>query len=167
MLVAFRGTHSLPDWFTNIQIAKDAEPKGRVHEGFQDAFFVTALRSWQQTVRELAEQIPRSSRELPCSERGRPSAARAIGTAVLALQRRASAHGQRHGSQRPAYLEGLCRINVGLDRALAFAEDQGFAQPRSWLSAEACQAGGKIGTHKSNPAAGVCVFDAGDPLLGT
>ena len=44
MLVAFRGTHSLPDWLTNIQIAKDAGPKGKVHEGFQDAFFVTALR---------------------------------------------------------------------------------------------------------------------------
>ncbi len=43
MLVAFRGTHSLPDWLTNIQIAKEAGPKGKVHEGFQDAFFVTAL----------------------------------------------------------------------------------------------------------------------------
>ena len=31
IVVAFRGTHSLPDWPTNIQIAKDAGPKGKVH----------------------------------------------------------------------------------------------------------------------------------------
>ena len=44
ILVAFRGTAGLPDWLTNIQIAKDPGPKGHVHEGFQDAFFVSTLR---------------------------------------------------------------------------------------------------------------------------
>ena len=43
MLVAFRGTSSLPDWITNIQAAKDPGPWGNVHEGFQDAFLVSAL----------------------------------------------------------------------------------------------------------------------------
>ena len=44
VLVAFHGTSSLPDWLTNIQFAKDAGPKGKVHESFQDAFFVSSLR---------------------------------------------------------------------------------------------------------------------------
>ncbi|MDE0349430.1 MAG: lipase family protein [Gammaproteobacteria bacterium] len=44
ILVAFRGTAGLPDWLTNIQIAKDPGPEGHVHEGFQDAFFVSTLR---------------------------------------------------------------------------------------------------------------------------
>ena len=45
MLVAFRGTESLPDWVANVQVAKDPGPwrSTNVHEGFQDAFLPTAL----------------------------------------------------------------------------------------------------------------------------
>ena len=43
MLVAFRGTESFPDWLTNLQAVKDPGPWGKVHEGFQDSFLVSAL----------------------------------------------------------------------------------------------------------------------------
>ena len=43
MVVAFRGTESLPDWVTNVQAVKDPGPWGEVHEGFQDAFLVSAF----------------------------------------------------------------------------------------------------------------------------
>ena len=43
MVVAFRGTESLPDWVTNVQAVKDPGPWGEVHEGFQDAFLATAF----------------------------------------------------------------------------------------------------------------------------
>ena len=46
VLAAFRGTESLPDWLTNLQVVKDPGPwpKTKVHEGFQDAFLVSALK---------------------------------------------------------------------------------------------------------------------------
>ena len=43
VLVAFRGTESFPDWLTNLQAVKDPGPWGKVHEGFQDSFLVSAL----------------------------------------------------------------------------------------------------------------------------
>ena len=42
-MVAFRGTESFPDWLTNLQAVKDPGPWGKVHEGFQDSFLVSAL----------------------------------------------------------------------------------------------------------------------------
>ncbi len=49
ILAAFRGTESLPDWLTNFQAVKDPGPwrNTKVHEGFQDAFFVSALKIGQ------------------------------------------------------------------------------------------------------------------------
>ena len=49
ILTAFRGTESLPDWLTNLQAVKDPGPwrSTEVHEGFQDAFFATALKIGQ------------------------------------------------------------------------------------------------------------------------
>lgn len=49
ILAAFRGTESLPDWLTNFQAVKDPGPweNTELHEGFQDAFFVSALRIGQ------------------------------------------------------------------------------------------------------------------------
>ena len=46
ILAAFRGTESLPDWLGNLQAVKDPGPWRRtdVHEGFQDAFLVAALK---------------------------------------------------------------------------------------------------------------------------
>ena len=46
IMAAFRGTESLPDWLTNLQAIKDPGPwrKTEVHEGSQDAFFVSALK---------------------------------------------------------------------------------------------------------------------------
>ena len=46
MLLAFRGTESIPDWLTNLQAVKDPGPwvDTTVHEGFQDAFAAAALR---------------------------------------------------------------------------------------------------------------------------
>ena len=49
ILASFRGSESLPDWLTNLQAVKDPGPWRRteVHEGFQDAFFVSALKIGQ------------------------------------------------------------------------------------------------------------------------
>lgn len=46
ILAAFRGTESLPDWLSNLQIVKDPGPWRHtdVHEGFQDAFLAAALK---------------------------------------------------------------------------------------------------------------------------
>ena len=46
VLVAFRGTESIPDWLTNFQAVRDPGPwrDTNVHEGFQDAFGAAALK---------------------------------------------------------------------------------------------------------------------------
>lgn len=46
MLVAFRGSESLPEWLTNLQTAKHSGPwrNTAVHEGFHNAFMAAALK---------------------------------------------------------------------------------------------------------------------------
>ncbi len=45
VIVAFRGSASLQDWFTNFQAVRDPGPlkKTKAHEGFQDALFPAVL----------------------------------------------------------------------------------------------------------------------------
>lgn len=58
ILVAFRGSESLPDWLTNFQAVKDPGPwkNTEVHEGFQDAFMAVALKIGQIIGREHKSQ---------------------------------------------------------------------------------------------------------------
>ena len=58
ILVAFRGSESLPDWLTNFQAVKDPGPwkDTEVHEGFQDAFMAVALKIGQIIGREYKSQ---------------------------------------------------------------------------------------------------------------